>query len=83
MGWKNLLLNPKTAGKVIDRVKPLKKIKGSMTTGEVKMKAGLSKMKAAAFDLKQTLKKTDDNLKETVKKARKNLETAKKIFGDK
>tara|TARA_R100000808_G_C2018653_1_gene67904 strand:+ start:36 stop:287 length:252 start_codon:yes stop_codon:yes gene_type:complete len=83
MGWKNLLLNPKTAGKVIDRVKPLKKIKGSMTKGEVKMKAGMAKMKAAAFDLNQTLKKTEDNLKDTVKKTRKNLETAKKIFGDK
>ena len=83
MGWINLLRNPKTAGKVIDKVKPLKPIKGAMTKGEVKMKAGMAKMKAAAFDLKQTLKKTEDNLKDTVKKTKKNLETAKKIFGDK
>ena len=43
MGWINLLRNPKTAGKCNDKVKPLKPIKGAMTKGEVKMKAGMAK----------------------------------------
>jgi len=70
MGWS-------TIPKVITGVKPLKKIKGAMTKGQVMSKAALAKMKAAGFNLEQTFKESDKVLKkfgETVKKQKKILD---------
>ena len=58
MGWS-------TIPKVITGVKPLKKIKGAMTKGQVMSKAALAKMKTAGFNLGQTFKESDKLLKKT------------------
>jgi len=69
MGWS-------TIPKVITGVKPLKKIKGAMTKGQVMSKAALAKMKAAGFNLEQTFQESD----KVLKKLGKTVEKQKKIL---
>ena len=57
----------------ITGVKPKSKIKGSKSVGEVKTKAGISKMKAAGFSLGQTMKKTGENVDKLNKSMEKNI----------
>ena len=61
---------------VIKSVKPLKKIKGALTKGQVMSKAALAKMKTAVFNLEQTFKQTD----KVLKKFGKTVEKQKKIL---
>ena len=57
----------------ITGVKPKSKIKGSKSVGEVKTKAGVSKMKAAVFSLGQTMRKAGENVDKLNKSMEKNI----------
>ena len=57
----------------ITGVKPKSKIKGSKSVGEMKTKAGVSKMKAAGFSLGQTMKKAGESVDKLNKSIEKNI----------
>jgi hypothetical protein len=57
----------------ITGVKPKSKIKGSKSVGDMKTRAGISKMKAAGFSLNQTIKKTGENIDKLNKSMEKNI----------
>jgi len=82
MAWQKILLNPKTAGAVINRVKPLAKIAGQKTIQGVKSAAKKAKQTAEKFDVDQKYKAAKDKLNKTFEKTDKVLkklgETIKK-----
>ena len=70
MGWQKILLNPKTAGAVINKIKPFAKT-GAKSVSEWKNKASLSTLKSAGDSAVQRIKDTAKSLgklNETLKK---------------